>query len=178
MLHNCKETETHMLYKSIIVSLEIHIRREHHLNRKLLKGFTLSLLLSLAFITVNKQTHAATYPIKAVSVAKNYLGVPYVWGGMSTSGFDCSGLVKYSYSQAGVTLPRTASDMYQKGTRVSSFKTGDLLFFAPNRASKPTHVAMYVSNGNIIQAATSRGVSYSKTNNTYWKPKFIGAKRM
>ncbi len=146
--------------------------------KKWVKGLTMSFTLGLAFISVNHQSHAATYPIKAVSVAKSNLGVPYSWGGMSTSGFDCSGLVKYSYAKAGVTLPRTAAEMYKEGTKVSSFKTGDLLFFAPNRASKPTHVAMYVSKGNFIQAATSKGVSYSKTNNTYWKPKFIGAKRM
>lgn len=116
---------------------------------------------------------------KAVSVAKTKLGIRYRWGGMSSSGFDCSGLVKYSYGKAGKTLPRTAASMYSKGKRVSSksLHKGDLLFYAPYRASRPTHVSMYVGNGKMIHAATSRGVSYTTTSNSYWKPKFIGAKR-
>ncbi|WP_026695582.1 C40 family peptidase [Peribacillus kribbensis] len=123
-------------------------------------------------------SEAATYHTKAISVAKSELGVPYKWGGMSPSGFDCSGLVKFSYSKAGKTLPRTAAEMYGKGKRVSTLATGDLMFFAPNKASRPTHVAMYMGSGKMIQAATSHGVSIASTSNTYWKPKFIGAKRI
>ncbi|PLT28546.1 C40 family peptidase [Peribacillus deserti] len=120
----------------------------------------------------------ASYRTKAISVAKSELGTPYRWGGISPSGFDCSGLVKYSFGKAGKALPRTAAEMYTKGTRVSTPATGDLMFFAPNKASRPTHVSIYVGGGNMIHAASSNGVSYSKTSNTYWKPKFIGAKRI
>ncbi|WP_162144700.1 C40 family peptidase [Peribacillus kribbensis] len=125
-------------------------------------------------------TAKTDYHAKAVSVAKSNLGVKYRFGGISPSGFDCSGLVKYSYSKAGKTLPRTAAEMYKKGTRTSSstMKTGDLMFFAPNKASRPTHVSIYIGSGKMIQAATSYGVSIASTSNSYWKPKFIGAKRI
>lgn len=121
---------------------------------------------------------AATYHKKAISVAKSKLGVPYQWGGMSTNGFDCSGLIKYSYGKAGKSLPRTSAEMYKKGTRVSSLQPGDLMFFAPNKASRPTHASIYIGNGQMIQSASSKGVSIANTNNTYWKPKYIGAKRI
>ncbi|RFU66759.1 NlpC/P60 family protein [Peribacillus glennii] len=125
-------------------------------------------------------SEAATYHNKAISVAKSNLGVKYRWGGISPSGFDCSGLIKYSFSKAGKTLPRTAAQMQQTGKRVSSssLRAGDLLFYAPNRASRATHVAMYVGSGKVINSSSSKGVSYFYTNNSYWKPKFIGAKRI
>ncbi|WP_409303054.1 C40 family peptidase [Peribacillus sp. SCS-155] len=123
-------------------------------------------------------TAASSYRAVAINVAKSNLGVKYRWGGITPSGFDCSGLVKYSFDKAGKTLPRTAAQMYSTGARVSSPLPGDLLFFAPNKASRPTHVSIYLGNGQMIHSASSKGVSYSSTSNSYWKPKFIGAKRI
>lgn len=145
----------------------------------MIKKIIAALAITVTFISIlPAMSEAASYNTKAVQVAKSYLGVPYVWGGMTPRGFDCSGLVKYSYSKAGVTLPRTAAQMFYKGYKVNSLLPGDLMFFAPNKASLPTHVAMYIGNGKMIQAATSRGVSIAYTNNPYWKPQFIGAKRI
>ena len=124
------------------------------------------------------QAEAATYHTKALKVAKSNLGTKYKWGGASPSGFDCSGLVKYSYGKAGKKLPRTAGELYKKGKKVKSLKKGDLMFFAPNKAKKPTHVAIYIGSNKFIHSATSKGVSYAKTNNSYWKPQYIGAKRI
>ncbi|MCA1041642.1 C40 family peptidase [Bacillus infantis] len=138
-------------------------------------------VLGLAFLIANvvpATGEAASYHTKAINVAKNNLGIPYKWGGITKSGFDCSGLVKYSYNIAGRTLPRTASDMYKKGTKVSALSPGDLMFFAPYKGANPTHVSIYMGSGKMIHAASSRGVSVSYTNNTYWQPKFIGAKRI
>jgi murein DD-endopeptidase len=143
----------------------------------MLMVLSMIIIMGTGLIFTGNKTEAASYHVKAVTVAKSNLGVHYVWGGITPRGFDCSGLVKYSYSKVGKTLPRTAADMYKKGTRVTSLQTGDLMFFAPNRASKPTHVAIYVGNGQMIHSA-SRGVSYSYTNNIYWKPQYIGAKRI
>lgn len=119
------------------------------------------------------------YHTKAIAVAKSNIGVPYRWGGMSPSGFDCSGLVKYSYARAGKTLNRTAAQMfYGNGYRVYSLQPGDLMFYAPTKASSPTHVAIYIGYGKMIMASSSRGVMITNTNNVYWKPRYVGAKRV
>ncbi|MGF9891442.1 C40 family peptidase [Priestia megaterium] len=127
-------------------------------------------------------SQAASYHTKAISVARANMGVKYKWGGITPKGFDCSGLIKYSYGKAGKTLPRTAADMYKSSGKkvngMSSLAPGDIMFFGPNKASKPTHAAIYLGKGQMIHAATSKGVSTTSTSNTYWKPKFIGAKRL
>lgn len=120
----------------------------------------------------------ADYKSKAISVAKSNLGVKYKWAGNNPNGFDCSGLVNYSFGQAGVKLPRTAGEMYNVGTKVTSYQPGDLLFYATSGGKKVTHVAIYIGNGQMIHSATSKGVSIASLNNSYWKPKFIGAKRL
>jgi len=141
-------------------------------------ALTLVLITSL-FTTMGDKAEAAYYHTKAISVAKANLGVHYRWGGITPKGFDCSGLVKYSYGKAGRVLPRTAADMfYKKGYRVRSLNVGDLMFFAPNKASRPTHVAIYIGAGKMIMASSSRGVITTYTSNSYWKPRYIGAKRI
>lgn len=92
------------------------------------------------------------YGNAAVSIASKYLGVPYVWGGTSPSGFDCSGLVQYTYRQLGVSLPRTTYEQVNRGTPVSrsQLQPGDLVFFGS--ASSPHHVGIYVGNGCYIHA--------------------------
>ncbi|WHY76045.1 C40 family peptidase [Neobacillus sp. WH10] len=147
--------------------------------KKIITAIAITIGLSSVFATTGDKVEAAYYHTKAISVAKANIGVPYRWGGMSPSGFDCSGLVKYSFGKAGKVLPRTAAEMYYtKGYRVGSLQAGDLMFFAPNKASKPTHVAMYIGAGKMIMASSSKGVMITNTNNIYWKPKYIGAKRI
>jgi cell wall-associated NlpC family hydrolase len=121
---------------------------------------------------------STTYKAKAISIAKSNLGIKYRWGGITPSGFDCSGLVKYSYEKAGKTLPRTAADMQKVGKSVSSLQSGDLLFFAPNKGARPTHVSIYIGNGQMIHSASSKGVSIAPVSSSYWKPLYIGAKRI
>ncbi|MEH6949098.1 C40 family peptidase [Peribacillus asahii] len=146
--------------------------------KKIIVGLLFIVTLSIGITLNEDKAEAATYHTKAISVAKSHLGVKYKWGGISPSGFDCSGLVKYAYGKQGKTLPRTAAEMYKKGKKVSSLKKGDLMFFAPNKASRPTHVAIYVGDNQFIHSSSSKGVSYAKTSNSYWKPKYIGAKRI
>ncbi|MFJ8259783.1 C40 family peptidase [Peribacillus asahii] len=146
--------------------------------KKIIVGLLFIVTLSIGITLNEDKAEAATYHTKAISVAKNHLGVKYKWGGISPSGFDCSGLVKYAYGKQGKTLPRTAAEMYKKGKKVSALKKGDLMFFAPNKASRPTHVAIYVGDNQFIHSSSSKGVSYAKTSNSYWKPKYIGAKRI
>lgn len=96
----------------------------------------------------------------AVSIASQYLGVPYVWGGASPSGFDCSGLVMYVYAQMGVYLPHSAAAQYYAGTPVSysQLAPGDLVFFG-----QPIyHVGIYAGGGSMIHAPyPGASVSYS-----------------
>jgi peptidoglycan DL-endopeptidase CwlO len=92
-----------------------------------------------------------------ISLAASLEGTPYVWGGSSTSGFDCSGLVQYVYGQSGVTLPRTSQEQATVGSPVASLsqaQPGDLLFFAGSdgTSNSPGHVGIYIGNGQMIDA--------------------------
>ncbi|GAB3885188.1 C40 family peptidase [Terrabacter terrigena] len=83
-----------------------------------------------------------------VGIAQSFFGVPYVYGGNSPSGFDCSGLTSYVYRQAGISIPRTASAQQNAATRVSDPQPGDLVFFG----TPAYHVGIYVSPGRMIDA--------------------------
>ena len=90
---------------------------------------------------------------KAISAAESKKGTPYRWGGTGPNGFDCSGLVQWSYKQAGVSLPRVAHDQVKAGTRISysEARRGDLLYWTRN--GKPAHhVAIYLGDGRMIDA--------------------------
>jgi murein DD-endopeptidase len=146
--------------------------------KKFITALAMTIILSSLFTTMGDKAEAASYHTKAIAVAKANLGVPYRWGGLTPNGFDCSGLVKYSYGKAGKVLPRTAADMYyNNGYRVTSLQVGDLMFFSQNKANRPSHVAIYIGGGNMIQASSSKGVSIASTSNSYWKQRYIGAKR-
>lgn len=82
-----------------------------------------------------------------VAIARNYIGVPYRWGGTTPSGFDCSGFTQYVFRKAGVNLPRTSAEQGRVGTRVSrsELRPGDLVYF-------PGHIGIYVGNGQFIHS--------------------------
>ncbi|MCU1536566.1 MAG: hypothetical protein JWP82_917, partial [Humibacillus sp.] len=83
-----------------------------------------------------------------VGIAQGLIGVPYVWGGTTTSGMDCSGFTSYVYRQAGITIPRTAGAQKRASTPVSSPRAGDLVFFG----NPVYHVGIYVSPGTMLDA--------------------------
>ena len=87
----------------------------------------------------------------AIATAEKYLGVPYVWGGASMSGVDCSGLVMLAYEAAGIDFPHYSGAMYEMTERVPlwDIEPGDLLFYGPGGDE---HVAMYVGSGEMIEA--------------------------
>lgn len=87
-----------------------------------------------------------------VAYAQNFLGTPYVWGGTSPSGFDCSGFVQYVFNHFGISLSRTTYSQVNQGQAVSpsALQPGDLVFFGP--ASSPYHVGIYVGGGMYIHA--------------------------
>jgi cell wall-associated NlpC family hydrolase len=117
-----------------------------------------------------------------VAYAKQYIGVRYVYGGKSPSGFDCSGFVGYVYKHFGIALNSSAASMYSNGTRVSktALRAGDLLFFdASSRKSAGAidHVGIYLGNNQFIHASTSNGKVLIQSLSGY-QGTYIGAKRV
>ena len=118
--------------------------------------------VSSDYITLTSETPAATVAASSVgeeiaAYAQNFLGTPYVYGGSSTSGFDCSGFTKYVYGQFGYTLNRTATDQLSNGVSVrkDELQPGDLVFFK-YRTSKPvSHVGIYIGSGQFVHASTN-----------------------
>ncbi|MFC0273645.1 NlpC/P60 family protein [Metabacillus herbersteinensis] len=112
-----------------------------------------------------------------VATAKIYLNVPYVWGGMSPKGFDCSGYLNYVFNESvGKTLPRTVADIYKQGVKVSSPQVGDLVFFETYKPGA-SHAGIYIGNNEFIHSSSSKGVSISSMNNVYWSERYLGTKR-
>lgn len=118
-----------------------------------------------------------------VALAQQYLGVRYVWGGSSPSGFDCSGYTMYIYGQHGYSLPHTATGQWQSGigTKVYSIgelQPGDLVFFndpSRNAGKACSHAGIYIGNGQHIHASSSRnGVVISDLSSGYYNRYFIG----
>lgn len=114
----------------------------------------------------------------AISTAKQFLGRPYVWGGSNPStGFDCSGLVQWSYKQAGVSLPRTASQQYLATQRISAGEArvgGDLVFFSYGSGGV-AHVGIYLGNNTMIDAQNNGVVIESLD---WWNQYLVGFGRI
>ncbi len=129
-----------------------------------------------------KLPEASTDGEQIVALAKRYLGVPYVWGGASPSGFDCSGLVYYVFNTLGYSMYRTPADQYRQGIFVprSNLQPGDVVFFYNTvPGTGISHVGIYVGNNQFIHSPNSRStVSIASLDNTYWNQHYYGARRM
>ena len=110
-----------------------------------------------------------------VGVAMRYLGVPYVWGGSSPRGFDCSGLVMYAFAQIGISVPHSSYAQFNMGTPVSmgQLQPGDLVFF-----SGASHVGIYIGGGQFIHAPHTGDVVKISSLTGYYSSAFIGGRRI
>ncbi|MCZ6560392.1 MAG: C40 family peptidase [Gammaproteobacteria bacterium] len=118
-------------------------------------------------------TREPTLGKQLARTATQMIGVPYVYGGSTPKGFDCSGLVYYSYQQAGMSVPRTSQAQFKAARPVSlsAAQPGDLLFFRGGR--KISHVAIYIGNGYFVHAPSSgKTVSVANIKDAYYREHF------
>jgi cell wall-associated NlpC family hydrolase len=107
-------------------------------------------------------------------------GVPYVDGGSSPDGFDCSGFVQWVYAQHGVRLPREVRDQFEVGSRVGAgdIEPGDLVFFS-TVAPGPSHVAIAIGGDQFVHAPSPRGVvRVERLSAPYWRSRYLAAHRL
>jgi cell wall-associated NlpC family hydrolase len=109
-----------------------------------------------------------------------FLNTPYKYGGNSENGIDCSGFTKQIYSNAmKIDLPRSAKEQYDVGEQVDGdLDFGDLVFFNTRRRSNPGHVGLYIGDNQFIHASRKLGVTISSLEETYYKKRYVGARRI
>lgn len=117
--------------------------------------------------------------IEVVETGKKLIGVPYVLGGTTPRGFDCSGFLQYVFKQNGMTIPRLADEQYLLGkpAKLTELELGDLVFFNTYDVGV-THCGIYVGNGRFLHTSSSKGVRIDELSNSYWAPRFYGAKKI
>jgi cell wall-associated NlpC family hydrolase len=116
----------------------------------------------------------------AAGVALKMVGRPYRYGGSTPAGFDCSGLVQFSYRQAGVSIPRSTDDQLRATSRIrmSALRRGDLLFF-DEEGKKKSHVGIYLGDGRFVHAPSSgKHVRTDRLDAAYWKKHLSEARRI
>ena len=131
-------------------------------------------VLEATSVTASSETGRAI-----VSAASKFLGVPYVWGGTTPNGFDCSGLVQYVMKSLGINVSRTSQEQIKNGVPVSKgdLQAGDLVFFESN--GDVHHVGIYVGNGMMLHAPrTGDVVKYQSIETPYYQKEYAGARRV
>jgi cell wall-associated NlpC family hydrolase len=125
-------------------------------------------------------SRAKSAPDHAAASASKMVGKPYKYGGTSPTGFDCSGLVLFSYKQAGVSLPRETAEQRRASQRIklAEIRRGDLIFF-DQRGRKNSHVGIYLGEGRFVHAPSSgKYVRGDSLDNPYWKKHLSEVRRL
>ena len=123
---------------------------------------------------------ANTVSSDVIDYGLRFKGVPYVWGGTTPNGFDCSGFTSYVFrNEANKIIPRTAAAQYAYSQKIShaNAEPGDLVFFS-NSGSRVTHVAIYAGNNRILHASSSKGVNMGYIYDGYWNKRLVGFGRI
>ena len=133
--------------------------------------------------TVKVEPSAVSKGQEIVDYAMQFVGYPYVYGGSTPKGFDCSGFTKYVYAQFGYSLNRSAANQLDDGTSVSmsELQPGDLVLFkkAGTGSKRASHVGLYIGDGQFVHASTSKvGVIVSHMTDAYYTSGFVGGRRI
>jgi len=175
--------------EALQLDLNAWIQSEKDLGNKEIAGFYSGLMVS-CFSKINVRSEekvnwsasnneALKFQESMISFAQTLTGTPYVWGGMSSSGFDCSGFTSYVFNHFGISLPRVSRDQYAKATKIPSeeARIGDLIFFGKD--GKVSHVGILVSQQGepkkMIHASSSKGVMFQSIDGSaYYTSRLIG----
>ena len=117
---------------------------------------------------------------RIISDSMQYLGVPYVFGGTTPKGFDCSGFVQFVFRRHGFAIPRAADEQYRLGVRVKKrqeLEPGDLVFFSTYEKGA-SHCGIYLGDDQFIHVSSRRGVRVDSLDDEYWKPRWYGGKHI
>ena len=116
---------------------------------------------------------------EVLTYANTFTGVPYKFGGTTPAGFDCSGYIRYVFQKIGFDMPRQADEQYTVGKKVekNNLQPGDLVFFETYEPGI-SHSGIYIGDGQFISATSSSGVAVANIDDSYWGPRYRGAKRV
>lgn len=146
----------------------------------------LALLWNTGCKTSKKTPKSSFSQEEIIKIAKKQIGTPYLLGGTSKKGFDCSGFVYFVFKSVKINLPRNTTGLMKVGVKVElrNAQKGDLIFFkgASKKSRKTGHVGIVIEGKNdnleFIHASTSKGIMISKLGEKYFKERFVGIRRV
>jgi lipoprotein Spr len=196
-MFNCMVNGGHILYAILLPRTKRKLKgveqlknlRKNLINMSL--GLAITLTAGLSVVPTSAFAASATSMQTAsqiIATGKQFMNVPYVFGGDTPSGFDCQGFMKYIFGQYNISLPSGARSQSKVGTPVSrdQLQPGDLVFFSTasndrkysDAYHKIGHVGVYIGNGQVLHTYGSPGVTISNMNSGWWSNHFITARRV
>src|SRR4051812_18545233 len=144
--------------------------RKNSMRCQMKQQFAKVLIVFLLMTILPFHSVSAASNQEVISTAKSYIGVPYVFGGTTPKGFDCSGFIRYVFEKVGIDLPRVSADQYNAGSKVSKaeLQPGDLVFFEKTYSKAGiTHSGIYIGNNEFISSTSSKGIKVDSLSSTY-----------